>query len=186
MSPPGPGRGYGGALGREELERRILSSPPLISAYLSLEEQLQPNGFDLSVAQVRELVGPGALGRTNADRALPETRALPFDDEGWLRLAPGPYQILFNEIVDLPNDVMALGRPRSSVCRCGATLGTAVWDAGYRGRSTALLIVENREGIRLARDARVMQLVFFSLSVATSRGYDGVYQGENLADQTAS
>ncbi len=170
----------GGALGREEILRRIEGDPPLISGFGSLDEQLQPNGFDLSIAQLGALSGPGAIGRSNADRSLPETRPLAFGADGWVDLVPGPYQVLFNEVVDLPNDLMALGRPRSSLCRIGATLGTAVWDAGYRGRSTALLIVENREGIRLARDARVMQLVFFSLNAATARGYDGIYQGENL------
>jgi dUTP pyrophosphatase len=175
--------GVGGALGREELLRRIQSDRPLISEYLSLGEQLQPNGFDLSIAQISELEERGVLGSTNADRSLPGTRPLPFDDSGWLNLPPGPYQVLFNEIVDLPNDLMALGRPRSSLCRCGATLGTAVWDAGYRGRSTALLVIENRDGLRIARDARLMQLVFFTLNAPTTQGYDGAYQGENISNR---
>lgn len=171
--------GAGGALGREALLRRIQGDRPLIADFLSLEDQLQPNGFDLSLAQVSGLQGPAVLGKSNAERVLPEPVVVPFDAEGWVHLAPGPYQVLFNEIVDLPNDLMALGRPRSSICRCGATLGTAVWDAGYRGRSTALLLVEHRDGLRVARDARLMQLVFFTLDQATERGYDGIYQGEN-------
>lgn len=171
---------FGGALGREELLARIQSARPLISDYISLEEQLQPNGFDLSVAQISVFHGRGAIGKSNADRVLPEAVPLAFDDDGWLELVPGAYQVLFNEVVDLPNDLMALGRPRSTLCRCGATVGTAVWDAGYRGRSTSSLIVSNGEGLRIARDARVLQLVFFTLNVATARGYDGAYQGENL------
>ncbi len=178
--------GVGGVLGREELLQRIQSDRPLITDYLSLDEQLQPNGFDLSIAQVSELEGRGVLGSTNAERALPETRPLPFDGSGWLNLPPGPYQVLFNEIVDLPNDLMALGRPRSSLCRCGATLGTAVWDAGYRGRSTALLVIDNRDGLRIGRNARLMQLVFFTLNAPTARGYDGAYQGENILMRPAS
>lgn len=176
----GLGQAIGGALGREALQERMQADPPLVAGYLDLDEQLQPNGFDLSVAQVSRLEGRGALGRTNAERRLPETRALPFDADGWLDLERGAYQVLFNEVVALPNDLMALGRPRSSLCRCGATLGTAVWDAGYRGRSTALLIVEAADGLRIARDARLMQLVFLTLDLPTARGYDGIYQGENI------
>ena len=57
---------------------------------------------------------------------------------------------------------------------------------GLPGRSTALLIVENPAGMRLERDARLMQLVFFTLDAPTARGYDGAYQGENLgADRSA-
>jgi dUTP pyrophosphatase len=76
---------------------------------------------------------------------------------------------------------MALGRPRSSLGRCGATIHTAVWDAGYRGRSTSLLVVSNPHGFAVERDARVMQLVFFSLARPASEGYAGAYQGENIA-----
>lgn len=170
----------GGALGREQLLTLIEGARPLISGYHSIEDQLQPNGFDLSVAEVGEFASGGGIGRTNAGRTLPDVRPLPFDDSGWLELRPGPYQVVFNETVDLPTNLMALGRPRSSLCRLGATLATAVWDAGYRGRSTALLIVENPAGMRIERAARVLQLVFFTLDVPTARGYDGAYQDENI------
>lgn len=182
----GAGRGSGGVIRREELLARIQSDRPLIAGYPSLEDQLQPNGFDMSVAQVSRLQGRGSLGRSNAERVLPGVDPMPFDTTGWLDLEPGAYQILFNEVVDLPNDLMALGRPRSSLCRCGATMGTAVWDAGYRGRSTALLIVEHQDGLRLALNARIMQLVFLSLNGQTERGYDGVYQDENIGVARAS
>ena len=174
---PGP---IGGALGQERLLALIQGVRPLISGYHSIEDQLQPNGFDLSIAEVGEFTNAGAIGRTNASRSLPDVRALPFDETGWLELSPGAYQIVFNETVDLPNTVMALGRPRSSLCRAGATLATAVWDAGYRGRSTALLIVQNSAGIRIERAARLLQLVFFTLDAPTARGYDGTYQDENI------
>lgn len=172
----------GGALGREALHERIMGAPPLISGYSSIEAQLQPNGFDFSLAEVSRFAGAGVLGEANADRAMPEMIAMPFAEGGWLTLDPGIYQILLNETVDLPNDLMALGRPRSSLCRAGVTLGTAVWDAGYRGRSTALLVVENPAGFRVQRGARLLQLVFFILTAATTRGYDGAYQGENLGE----
>ena len=94
--------------------------------------------------------------RTNQRQPVaPRYATIAVRRHGWLELRPGPYQIVFNETVDLPNNLMALGRPRSSLCRIGATLGTAVWDAGYRGRSTALLIVENPAGMRIERAARV-------------------------------
>lgn len=176
----------GGALGRERLLALIQGARPLISGYQSIDEQLQPNGFDLSVAEVGEFASGGTLGRTNASRSLPDVRPLPFDDSGWLDLPPGSYQIVFNETVDLPTNLMALGRPRSSLCRLGATLSTAVWDAGYRGRSTALLIVENPAGMRIERAARLLQLVFFTLDAPTARGYDGTYQDENLGSDPSA
>ena len=100
----------GGALGRETLLALIQGARPLISGYHSIEDQLQPNGFDLSVAEVGQFANGGAIGRTNASRSLPDVRPLPFDETGWLELRPGPYQIVFNETVDLPNTLMALGQ----------------------------------------------------------------------------
>ena len=88
--------------------------------------------------------------------------------------------MVFNEIVNLPKDMMAFGRPRSSLCRCGVTLHTAVWDAGYNGRSTSLLNVANPSGFRVQRDARLLQLVFIKLAREVAEGYRGIYQGENI------
>ena len=95
-----------------------------------------------------------------------------------MHLNPGSYSIIFNEIVHLPKDIMALGLSRSSLLRCGASLHTAVWDAGYSGRSESLLVVHNPLGLDLEKDARVLQLVFSKLT-GTSQGYQGRYQGEN-------
>ena len=168
-----------GVLSADALRERILSERPLLTDWSDLEAQIQPNGFDMSLGAVSAIVGRGTLALVNADRVLPEYQELEFDADGMLDLDPGIYQVIFNEIVDLPNDLMALGRPRSSLCRSGVTLHTSVWDAGYRGRSTSLLQVINPAGFRVQRGARLLQLVFFGLSAATSSGYAGIYQGEH-------
>lgn len=173
---------HGGVLSREQIRALIEQAEvPLIAEWRDLEEQVQPNGFDLSLAAVSRLTGMGRIGAQSADRALPPMELVPFDADGWVTLPPGPYHILYNEIVSLPPDIMALGRPRSSLARSGVSIHTAVWDAGYVGRSTSLLVVQNPAGFRVQQHARVMQLVFFSLATATARGYQGRYQHENMA-----
>ncbi|MBA3277056.1 MAG: deoxyuridine 5'-triphosphate nucleotidohydrolase [Chloroflexia bacterium] len=171
----------GGVLSREQLRPLIEdASRPLLSDCVDLDGQLQPNGFDLTLREVSRYLGQGQIGRETGDRTLPELAPLAFDMDGWITLEPGPYHILYNEIVSLPESLMALGRPRSSLGRSGVTIHTAVWDAGYSGRSTSLLSVLNPEGFRVQRDARVMQLVFVGLATATAEGYAGQYQGENI------
>ena len=170
----------GTPLDRDSIGHMIESSPPLLKDFLSLEAQLQPNGFDMTVREVSQLTNPGAVGSDDADRILSETKTLDFDQDGWVQLEPGPYLIIFNEVVHLPLDVMALGRPRSSLLRSGVGVHTAVWDAGYHGRSQALLVVYHRNGYRVQRDARLMQLVFFQMESAASRGYQGRFQSENI------
>jgi len=171
----------GGVLSRELIRALIEgANRPLLDDFVDLEGQLQPNGFDLTLREISKYVGQGQIGCQAADRTLPELVPLPFDGDGWITLGPGQYHILYNEIVTLPAFLMALGRPRSSLGRSGVTIHTAVWDAGYSGRSTSLLSVLNPEGFRVQRDARVMQLVFFGLAAQTTTGYAGRYQGENV------
>ena len=168
------------ALDRNSISELILGSPPLIESYLSLDEQLQPNGFDLSLGGVSQLTCGGNRGSEPDQRKLSDAETLEFDQDGWLRLSPGPYLISFNEVVNLPLNLMALGRPRSSLLRSGVSIHTAVWDAGYRGRSQALLVIHNNHGYDLRKDARLMQLVFFHLTQPVDQGYQGRFLGENL------
>ena len=171
----------GGVLSREEILDRIRTSqPPLLREMPNAEAQVQPNGVDLTLGSVERHRGAGHIAIANSGRVLPELEAVEPDADGWFHLAPGAWHITYNEIVALPDDLMALGRPRSSLARCGVAIHTAVWDAGYEGRSTSLLQVVNPEGFRVQRDARVMQLVFLTLSSRTAEGYRGQYQGENI------
>jgi len=117
---------------------------------------------------------------TNAGRVLSVTEPLSFDDDGGITLYQGPYLITHNEVVNLPKNMMALARPRSSLLRCGVSIHTAVWDAGYSGRSQSLLVVYNQSGFRLYKNARVIQMVFFYLTSAVKEGYGGIFQGENI------
>ena len=170
----------GTPLDRDSIGHLIEGTPPLLEHFLSLEAQLQPNGFDMTVREVARLTTPGAVGAEDTSRVLSDTQPIEFDSDGWLQLEPGPFLITFNEVVNLPLNVMALGRPRSSLLRSGAGVHTAVWDAGYRGRSQALLVVYHPGGYRVQRDARLMQLVFFRMETAASQGYEGRFQSENI------
>jgi dUTP diphosphatase len=173
-------RATGSVLSADAIRAAIAAERPLLRDFIDLDAQLQPNGFDLTLASVARHAGPGAVGQSNTDRVLPDLVDIAFDEKGWINLAPGSYHIVYNEIVALPLDLMALGRPRSTLGRIGATIQTAVWDAGYEGRSTSLLVVLNPDGIRLQKDARVMQLVFMTIALPGSTGYSGIYQGENI------
>ncbi len=169
-----------GVLVREDILGLIKSRPPLISDFISLDAQLQPNGFDITIREIASFASGGKLGETNESRLLPQLMPLDFDGDNGVDLRPGAYLVTFNEVVNLPANIMALARPRSSLNRCGVSLHTAVWDAGYHGRSQSLLVVYNTHGFRLHRNARVAQLIFMYTSGRTGQGYSGQYQGENI------
>ena len=166
-------------LSKQDIHRLLHQEPPLIEGWINLEEQVQPNGIDLTLREVALPQSAGKIGVNNSQRVVPDLAPLVFDGLDFIDLVPGAYIITYNEIVHLPKNIMALARPRSSLLRCGVTVNTAVWDAGYSGRSQSLMVVYNPQGIRLQRNARIIQLIFFKLTRKTE-GYQGVYQGENI------
>lgn len=167
-------------LSRQDILHLIQQKPALVEGYLKLEDQVQPNGFDLTLRDVAALQSGGVVAVSNAQRQISNLQTLAFGKDDYWDLSPGSYLITYNEIVNLPKNVMALGAPRSSLLRCGVTVHMAVWDAGYSGRSQSLLVVYNPLGFRVQRNARVAQLVFMELAAETE-GYQGVYQGENIS-----
>ncbi len=167
-------------LSREDILDLLKRTPPLVENMRSAEEQIQPNGVDLTVSDIALFSSPGKLGPQDESRILSATSPLVFDALGGIDLLPGCYLITYNEVVNLPKDIMALAMPRSSLLRCGVNVHTAVWDAGYSGRSQSLMAVYNTLGFRLLKDARIIQLVFFRLSGEVAKGYQGMFQGENV------
>ena len=166
-------------LSRQDICQLVQQQPPLVEGYINLGEQVQPNGIDLTLREVALLQSPGRITVKNDQRLVSDLAPLVFDGLGFIDLMPGAYIVTYNEIVHLPKDIMALARPRSSLLRCGVTINTAVWDAGYSGRSQSLMVAYNPQGVRLQRNARIVQLVFLQLTQETE-GYRGAYQGENI------
>lgn len=152
----------------------------LVESMIEPQTQTQMCGMELTVQRIERFTSSGAVAFENSERRLPETEVMDFDQSGWIELPAGAYLVTFNEIVSIPADVAAMARARSTLLRCGASLQTALWDPGYRGRSQSLLVVHNPSGLRLKRNARLMQLVFMRLEKKAEELYEGRYQGENI------
>ena len=166
-------------LSKQDIHQLLQQQPPLVEGCIDLEEQVQPNGIDLTLREVALLQSSGRIAVTDRQRLVSDLAPLVFNGLGFINLMPGAYTITYNEIIHLPKNVMALATPRSSLLRCGVTVNTAVWDAGYSGRSQSLMVVYNPQGFRLQRNARIVQLIFLKLTEETE-GYRGAYQRENI------
>ncbi len=167
-------------LNKEEL-KKLIKETGLVTDYIDLETQLTPNGFDLTAACVFCFKSGGALDFSNKERVIPEAKGVVIrkknknDKFGWWNLKKGIYKIVTNEIVSLPKDLIAVSFPRSSLLRMGVFTHTGVWDAGFKGRSEFVLVVENPSGLKLKQNARVVQLIFTKIN-ETAEGYNGIYQ----------
>ena len=162
------------------LRARLEAEPPLIEGMIDPELQVQMDGVDFTLRELSAFDGDaGAIDFDNSERQTANTVSIEPDDAGWWRLDQGQYWVVYNEIVNVPIDVFAIARTRSSLLRSGAEIISAVWDSGYSGRSGSLLVVHHPAGIRFKKDARVLQLLFMELDGPAEKGYEGAYQGEN-------
>jgi dUTP pyrophosphatase len=137
------------------------------------DDQVQPNGVDLTLGAVYEQVEPGRIGREG--KTVGERRELAAED-GVYSLSRGGYVVEYADRVVIPEGHVGFLYPRSSLLRNSCMLDTAVWDAGYEGRGEGLLEVHHP--IELEAGARIAQLV---LAEASHSGtYEGTYQGEHI------
>ncbi|MBM3229547.1 deoxyuridine 5'-triphosphate nucleotidohydrolase [Candidatus Parvarchaeota archaeon] len=160
-------------LPKEEIEEQKIVSESLG------QSQFQPCGVDLTLKEAHEFAEAGSVDFDNSERVIAKSRKIEFDSKGYLHLMPGSYKIIFNEYVSIPQDVAGLAFTRSTLLRNGAAMNNAVWDPGYHGRSEALLVVSNRHGIRLKKNAKLLQIVFFKLTCPPKQLYQGIFKGEN-------
>lgn len=169
---------------RRELELALKQNPPLLENMVDAASQLQQNGIELTLKDVYAFPHDdvGAIAFDNSQRHVVKGTMLEFDKFGWIKLKKGAYRIIFNEIVNIPRNVFALARVRSSLLRNGVSIETALWDSGYSGRSESLLVVHTSACL-IERNARVIQLVFFWQSKAVEAEYTGRYTGENTTEQ---
>lgn len=183
-------------LNREEI-KELINTHGLIKDYIDLDTQLTPNGFDFTVKNIFEFEGAGAIDFSNKERKIPEGKEiLPKKQDpqdkfgtsttlecrgersrtiGWWNLKKGAYKIRTNETVNLPQDLIGIAFSRTSLLRMGAFTANGVWDAGFKGRSEFILVVENPYGIKVKQNARVAQLIFFRIN-KIEEGYKGIYQ----------
>ena len=170
-----------GALSKQQIQTLIDPPFSLIAGYQNLNEQLQANGIDLTLQCIHMFLGPGHLGEANSSRILPETQEIPFSKGGIATLEPGScYLLTLNETINLPDSIMGISKPRSSLLRSGVAIHNAVWDAGYVGKGQVLLVVHNPSGFSISKNARIIQLVLFSLDEPTNSPYSGKFQGQTI------
>ncbi len=154
----------------------LITQRELVTGLIDTKTQVSPNGVELTLHKVYRFKEAGVVDFSNEQRRIPEYEEIPSRDGRYV-LTPGNYLITYNEIVRIPEDVIAIGRPRSSLLRSGVTVESAVWDAGYTGRSRGLLLVFNPKGFVVMQNARLLHLIFMKL-VRKTESYKGVYQGE--------
>ncbi len=149
-------------------------SPVFLNKIFKEEYALDTSGLKLHVYRIYEFASSGAL--LGDKRNIPEYKEALSENDTYI-LSKGAYIVRYKEYVRIPENMIALTIPRSSLLRMGATIHTAVWDSGYEGQGIGLLVVFNENGIQLSKGTHVAQLVFFKV-FGKSLTYEGIYKGE--------
>jgi dUTP pyrophosphatase len=165
--------------------RKLIVEQDMVTGYIDLETQLQPNGFDLTIKQIYNWREKGCIDFDNKKRVianfeLTNTSICITEVLGW-RLKTGSYLFQVNEIIKLPNNICAISSQRSSLMRNGVITNIGLWDCGYSGQGYSILNVLNPYGIRIMKNARVITMWFFESD--KTEGYEGIFQHEGVKEK---
>jgi deoxycytidine triphosphate deaminase len=161
-----------------------LSENNLVENLSSRElENPEGTGFDLRVGEVFKISeGEAFLGVT--DRSTPDVKSIcTINEYKDITIRPGEFFLVKTvEKVNLPDNIAAIFRPRSTLQRCGVALFTATANPGYSGELTFGLCNLGKNDFRLEMGARIVHILFFETSDNVS-AYRGQWQGGRVSSE---
>jgi len=140
-------------------------------------------GFDLRVGEVFEIKeGDSFLGES--ERHTPETKSVAkYGEKKGITIEPGEFVLVKTiEKVNLPKNIAAIFRPRSTLQRSGVALFTAAASPGYCGELTFGMCNLGKNDFRLEMGARIVHIIFFDTSENISE-YRGQWQGGRVSTE---
>lgn len=150
--------------------RKLAQEKALLENYE--DKNIGGAGVDLRVGKYYRLKSPAKLGVN--ERELPKIEEITSE---WIEVKPSEYILVETiEKVNMPADIAAWMRHRSTLQRSGVGLLTALIDPGYKGTLTFGLRNFGEHTFKLQRGTRVGQIIFEKMSGA-GKEYDGKYQG---------
>jgi deoxycytidine triphosphate deaminase len=171
-------------LGIKELHSLVKEKNLLVN--LSERELKNPEGagFDLRIGELYEISGQGFLGIT--ERETPEMNLLGKYEEGEtteILLRPHTYYLLKTvEDVNIPENLLALMTPRSTLFRSGVYVFGGQVPPGYQGGLSMGIYNYRDTDFRLEMGSRVVHIMFFMVK-GEGNLYRGQWQGGRVTTQ---
>ncbi|MFA5175657.1 MAG: dCTP deaminase [Candidatus Nanoarchaeia archaeon] len=140
-------------------------------------------GFDLRLGEVYKIKeGESFLGEF--ERHTPETESIAkYGQDKQIILKPGDFVLVKTiEKVNLPIDIAAIFRPRSTLQRSGIGLFTATANPGYCGELTFGMSNMGKNDFKLEMGARIAHILFFETGKNIS-AYRGQWQGGRVSTE---
>ncbi len=167
-------------LGIEDLHK-LVKEQNLVEN-LSERELRNPEGagFDLRVGEVYGISGKGFLGVT--ERETPEMQLLAKAEGEKIALKPRTYYVLKTiEKVNMPENLLAIMTPRSTLFRSGIYIFGGQVPPGYKGELNMGIYNFRDEEFELEIGARVVHIMFFEV-----KGKGNLYRGQWQGGRTTT
>ncbi len=150
---------------------------------LSERELKDPEGtgIDLRVGKIFRLSGEGFLGVEERDTPNLELVAEYKEDEkNSVKINPGDYFLTETiEKVNIPDDLVAVLKPRGTMHRSGVVIRVGTIDPGYSGTLHPGIFNPSNVPLTIELGARYINILFWEVSGNTSI-YRGQWQGGRL------
>lgn len=167
----------------EDAQSRAMVRKPLVEPLASDQvEGIEGTTVDLRLGAIYRPVGGARLLRDV--RVTPEIElVMDIDDtpDGIYTITPGEY-LLFQtiEYVNLPHDLFAYIRPRTTLIRSGIPLETAFVSPNYQGRLTVGMKHQGHHPVEIQMGFRILCIAFLPID-GNAVPYRGVWQGERVS-----
>jgi len=136
-------------------------------------------GFDIRIGELYEVKGKGFLGVE--ERETPKIKLIAkYGSKKKVVLKPRTYYLMRTmEKLNLPENLLALFTPRSTLYRSGVYIFGGQTAPGYQGELTTGIYNFRDEKFELEMGARVMHIMFFEVK-GKSNLYRGQWQGGRI------
>ncbi len=140
---------------------------------------VQPNGIDISIGRLFQLIGNIRLTSKIEKRQYPKLLELMPHDNFW-HLKPGIYLVEVAEEIMIPNNAIGFVTPRSTLIRMGATVFSGIWDKGFQGvgDNHGRILLQTSLPFKVHVSVAIAQMIFIS-AVDDETVYQGNYQPES-------
>ncbi len=166
-------------LGHSKL-KKLLTSQNLVEN-LSERELNDPEGcvFDLRLEKVYALKGKAFLGIDERETPdLIEVASFNPKKRTSFTFDPGKYYLTKTiESVNLPENIAAVFKPRSTTFRCGLNVRTGLANPGYHGPLFFSVINEGPIPVKVELGARYVSIYFHEIKGKPIHTYRGQWQG---------
>lgn len=141
------------------------------------EEQYQPNGIDLRVKTIEELIPAENIGIIDNVKKLPHTKEITPNEDGIIVLKKNTMYVFDLGKHYIPEHTVGTFEIRSTLMRMGAILSSSLADQGYKG-SLRMNYYNPIMDINLKLNERVVQMIIHTAENGSL--YNGSYQNDEF------